>query len=417
MEKWKEILAFYNRPNMEVHQYMIGIGFGSVLLHMLPVHGAGFHIYSDGSGYGKTTGMYAGASIWGKPKKLVLTEKDTHNTKMLRAETYRHLPLYIDELTNAKPQDLSSLAYHITDGEQKNRMSGKGNLERVRGEEWALICGSTGNRSIWEALQVIKKGPQAEMQRILETVVPQVILPKDETDYLSDALMHNYGHGAVPYIQYLCRNYEQVKKELVDVQKTIDKMADLGPQNRFWSAEVACVIMGLRIARRLDFLKFDISNLVQWAVRILVQAKLEVAAARGSAIETLTLFYLENYNNILRVNSTADARIANKVGKVTETLARNPPPDAEPRMKYVARYEYDKRLLYIVPTFFKEWCALRQVHYGSVIEELKKKPFNAVSLTARLGKGTNVSLPPMSVIRLNFDDIEVDPSGSQAASD
>ncbi len=400
IDAWKEVMAFYNVPGMEIHQYMIGIGFGSVLLHMLPIHGAGFHIYSDGSGYGKTTGMYAGASIWGKPKKLVLTEKDTHNTKMLRAEIYRHLPLYIDELTAATPKDLSALAYHITDGEQRNRMSGKGNYERVRGEEWALICGSTGNRSIWESIAAVKRGTQAEMQRILEVPVHRVDLDKEKTDALTNKLRSNYGHAKVPYIQYICKHYDLVKSELEDVQRTIDRLADLGPQNRFWSAEVACVIMGLRIARRLKFVSFDMPKLVEWIVGVLKGAKIDVVQAKGTAIEALTLFYLENYNNILRVSSVVD----NRVKSTSEILARNPPPEAEPRQRYVARYEYDTKLLFVVPAFFREWCSNKQIHYGGIFQELKKAPFNAGSVITRLGKGTNVNLPPMAVMRVSFDD-------------
>ena len=67
LEGWKRVTKFYNRPAFEEHQYMFGLSFGSPLMEFVPnIAGSIFHLTSADSGYGKTTGMFAGASVWGE---------------------------------------------------------------------------------------------------------------------------------------------------------------------------------------------------------------------------------------------------------------------------------------------------------------------------------------------------------------
>ncbi|MBV5345194.1 MAG: DUF927 domain-containing protein, partial [Rhodoferax sp.] len=89
-------MEFYNQPNMELHQFMFGLSLGSVLMEFQPINAAAFHAWSKGSGLGKTTAMYAGASIWGDPDLLVMQERDTFNSKMNRAEVYKNIVCYMD---------------------------------------------------------------------------------------------------------------------------------------------------------------------------------------------------------------------------------------------------------------------------------------------------------------------------------
>ena len=114
-------MNFYNREGFEIHQFVVGTAFGSALMGLSPINCAALHLHSKESGVGKTTAMAAAATVWGDPEDLLLVQKDTYNTKMHRGEIYHNLPLYIDELTEAKPTELSNLAYQLTGGKQRNR--------------------------------------------------------------------------------------------------------------------------------------------------------------------------------------------------------------------------------------------------------------------------------------------------------
>lgn len=393
LEAWKETIEFYNRPGFEVHQYMMGLAFGSVLAEFTPINGSIFHLYHKESGLGKTTSMFAGASVWGNPESLVMYERDTVNSKMNRLEVYKNIVGYFDEMTNTAPKELSDFGYSVPSGHQRNRMSAKGNVERYRGEAWKTIVGTTGNTDMVERISSYKAMPKAEAQRILSYRAPIIAFAtKEETDLFSAALKENYGHAGVVYIQYLLNHEEEIVSTLQEVQRKIDLAAGLKAENRFWSSQVACVVTGLMFAKRAGLVNFDIKALVNWVITELLAKALESSEnMRGSVEDVLTDYIAENYNNMLRIDSNQDVRRdANGIEKASL-------PEASPRGMLVMRYEYDVKKLYILPKPFKDWCVKHQINYSGVIESLKEGRTTAQKTKVRLGKGTHVNLPPTDV--------------------
>lgn len=396
LEGWKETMKFYNRPGMEPHQFMVGMSFGSVLMEFQPVNAAAFHIYSKDSGLGKTTGMLAGASVWGDPDLLMMQERDTFNSKMNRSEIYKNLPCYMDELTNTKPQDLSDWAYQLPSGLQRNRMGPKANVERVRGKPWKTLFGTTGNTSMLERIALYKALPKAEAQRILEhRVEPVRFSSKAETDAFIRALKDNYGHAGVPYLQYVMNNLEAVKELANTTQQRIDQAANLTAENRFWSVIVSRTITGLMVAKKAGLLDWPIAPLVQWSIQTMRTAQSTVREMNADVEAILTDYLAENYNNILRIKSTDDAR------KQSTGLDHLITPDAIPRVAFVARYEYDIKKLYLLPKPLKEWCGKQQLNYSGFVDGLKTGRTNATKAKMRLSKGTYMNLPPVDVLMID----------------
>ena len=402
LEVWKETVNFYNRPGFEDHQFMFATGFGSVLMELTPLHCAIFHMHSPESGVGKTTSMIAGASVWGNPEVLILDKKDTINSMMNRVEIYKNLPAFFDELTNSDPEGLSNFVYGSTSGTQRNRLSIKGNVERVRGMPWKNLWGTTGNTSLLERIGLYKAVPQAEQQRVLEHRVAKINLNKEDTDKFSTALTQNYGHAGPIFVQYVMQNRDAVIKLHIDVRSKIDKAAGLDADNRFWSAAASTRITAMVIAKKLGLIDYDINALTKWAVNKLKQAK-EACNSSGSTYTNLLTDYLSyNYNNVLRINSTADGRLADNT--VTNTIANDMVrimPDGTPRMSLVARYEPDTQKLYLLPKPLKAWCGKQQVNYAGFIESLEKGITKMIRGKVRLGKGTSVNLPPADVLILD----------------
>ena len=184
LDEWKAAMEFYNKPGMELHQFVIGLSFGSIFTKFTPVNGALLHIFSPDSGIGKTTALYAGASVWGNPARLVLKESDTMNSTMNRAELQKDLCLFRDEVTNASPKEISDFLYQYTSGSQRNRLSASANTERHRGELWKQVGVTTGNSSMLEKMSVYKALPKGEAMRVLEVRARPIDgLEKIETDY------------------------------------------------------------------------------------------------------------------------------------------------------------------------------------------------------------------------------------------
>ena len=394
LEAWKNTLAFYSRPGMEAHQFMVGLSFGSVLMQFQPINAAAFHLYSKDSGLGKTTGMLAGASIWGDPDLLMMQERDTFNSKMNRAEVYKNLICYMDELTNTKPQDLSDWAYQLPSGLQRNRMGAKGNVERVRGKPWKTLFGTTGNTSMLERIALYKALPKAEAQRILEHRAERVhFATKDETDQFAAALKENYGHAGVPYLQYIMANLEQVKELCNATQRKLDASAGLAAENRFWSALASRTISGLILAKKAGLIDWEIAPIANWIIKVMKNAKQTVGEMATDVESILTDYLAENYSNILRIKSTDDAR------KGATGLDHLIHPEAVPRgNNLVARYEYDLKKLYLLPKPLKAWCGKQQINYSGFTDGLKEGRTKALKQKMRLTRGTHVAMPPVDTI-------------------
>jgi len=392
LEGWKEAINFYNQDNLVLHQFVVGTSFGSPLMQFVPIRCAGLHIHSKESGVGKTTAMEAGVSVWGSPEDLIIHERDTFNTKMNRGEVYHNLPLYMDELTNANGKELSNLAYQLTGGRQRGRMSANSNTERARGDAWKLLSVTTGNTSIVERISMIKAMPKAEAQRILECRVSRVHFDtKEETDAFSSAIQNNYGHAGKVYIQYIMSNLDAVKKLLEEVQSAVDRKAHLTAENRYWSVLATCTIVGLIMAKRAGLIQYDTSKIFSWIIERLKENKRQVADMSISVEETLNDYIHEHWSNVLWIKSTDDLR--KQDGDVTSLVI----PEALPRVKLVARYETDLKRAYLIPKPLKAWCGKQQINYNSFVNDLITK-LGAVRSKTRLSKGTHMNLPPTDVI-------------------
>jgi hypothetical protein len=385
---------------MEMHQYVIGLAFGSIFTKFTPVNAALLHIFSPESGIGKTTSLIAGCSIWGDPTKLLLKEADTMASKMNRAELYNNLWLPMDELTNATAKECSDFLYMYTSGQQRNRLSQHANQERHRGEIWKQMGVSTGNASIIEKMSTYKAMPKGEATRILEVRArPIPGLDKEHTDWLSETLLSNYGVAAVPYLQFIMQDIEKVRELFKSTQGKLDKILGFDPSDRFHSVQSACGIVGLMMAKHAGLVDYDIKGVVNWLKGTIEGSKVQAKSMDVDAESSLSNFMAENWNNILRIKSTDDARSLKK-----DDLEHLVIPDATPRATFVARYEYDIKMLFIYLSPLREWCVKRQINYEGFLDALKRGRAKAKIDKKRMGKGTRMSIPPLDVLWVNCKD-------------
>lgn len=408
LEEWKQTMEFYNRDGFELHQYIICTSFGSPLMALSSLACSGLHVHSAESGVGKTTAMLAGAGVWGNPEGLMLDKQDTQNSRMLRGEVYKNLPLYIDEMTNATPAQISEIIYQISGGKQKNRMAGGNNLERLRGEPWSLNCVTTGNVSMIEKVSMKKAMPKAEAQRMLETKAVKLFkdtASKQTTDEHLTRIKQIYGHAGVPYIQYVIRNIDEVKRLLMEVQKRIDKATGLTSENRFWSIGVAATITGAILAVKLGLINFNIKKLRDYSIGLIEENKIAVSDMSPSVQENLNNYIFENWGSILKIKSTEDLRKGQDNGLDDLII-----PEQDPRVTFVGRYEPDTKLLFLVLKPLKKWCGNQDMNYNSFISDLEKH-MGAKKDNVRITKGM-YTLAPSRVISVNCSSLDIVPSNA-----
>jgi len=412
LENWKRMAQFYaDTPNQELYQLVVCMGFGSILMDMLPnIPAMALHLYGAGSGEGKTTAVHAAGSIWGNPKDVTVKAQDTGNFLMNRGEIYKNVPLLIDEVTNLKGDDLSNMAYTLTGGMQKGRMKSSANQERTRGAPWAFSVLTTGNTSFVERISVYKAVPKAEAQRVLEAHVTKLGIEtsKETTDDFNTLLYENYGHAGEIFAQHVMRNREEVKTLVNDIQTRIDKAFRLTQTNRFWSGGLSTGIAGGLIANQLGLLTYDMDKITRLAGQLVDMNRESAMVLNDDVVETLNNYINEHIGNILKIKSTTDSR----GGALTTNSGLDSlvVPDETPRFKLVARFETDTKQLYLIPTPLKNWCTHRHINYSQFLGDMKKK-LGAHTGKVRIGKGTNFNLPPANVIivdcnKLNSPELE-----------
>lgn len=409
--QWKKNINFFNRPGFESYQYVIGTAFGSILTRFTAINGSMFHFYSKDSGLGKTTALFAAASVWGCPAKYVKYERDTTNDKMLYAECLKDLPLYMDELTNMNAKDASDLIYQIPSGMQRGRMASGANEARWRGDPWRFISVSTGNTSLISKVSAYKDAPLAEIQRVLEYCPErQHFRSKTETDEFAKSVNENYGHAGVMYLQYVMSNLQSVQDTLKKIQQAVDEQVGLTAQNRFWSAQAACVITGLLIAKKLQLVQFNIKALTAWVIEFLNNYKAEdMISFKADPQGVVSEYYFDNVNQFLRIRGKYPPEL--NFHKNSHKWKEQKPitkgvldhlivPDETPHGSLLGRFEIDTNTLYLLPKPFKNWCTEKQVDFKWVMDGLKKEPCYAKSVAKRIAAGTNMNLPAVNAIRL-----------------
>jgi hypothetical protein len=384
LQGWKDAMKFHNRPGSELHQFIVGVGFGSILAPFTQHPNGILHLYSK-TGFGKTTALYSAASVFGFPKELVLEGKDTDASRGNRTEIYHNFSLLLDEIANTDGKSLSNFALEVTGGKQRNRMKGSVNEERARGRPWELLGVTTGNNSLIDVISSFKTDASAEAQRVMEYRVPVVEFDsKEETDRFNEDILANYGHAGKVFVQYVIDHKDEVAKLIKDTQKYIDKAAGLKPQNRFMSSYGAAVMVALMIANKLGLIAYNIKVLMEWTIALLKQAVRNVTDLDLGVGEQLADYIYSNIGNIIKLRSTSDSR--------TGTII----PDKDPNFRIVARYETDTKKLFLLLQPLREWLVKQSIPYKSFTDELVSQ-LGAHKIKARINKGTNLVMPPSTV--------------------
>ena len=394
LEEWKKAMRFFtDRSNTEMHKFVIGCSFGAMFMDFSAVRGLAVHTHSAKSGYGKTTAMLAGASIWGDPSRIMMKQTDTHASRFARMEVFKNICMFFDEVTNVTPEDASNYAYAVPQGAQRSRLESDSNKERWQGMPWSTIAVSTGNVKLTDKMRLARTTPNAEMRRVLEIeATKSAKLLKADTDALSHALLTNYGHAYLPFVQYVMKNLEEVESLWAKTRFRLDQEAQLTFEDRFYSAGCTSPLIGLMVAKRLDLIDWDIPEIFKWIVRILRSAADNIESTDMGALELVGQYWAENYANTLSIRSTDEA--------AEPMLEQIVMPDSNPRVSLLLRYEFDLKRLFIAVGPFRDWCVRRHVAYDALIKALATSSAQAKVITKRMGKGTRMNIPPTRVLML-----------------
>jgi len=391
-EEWKKGIAVYERPGMELRAFGFFCAFGSLLMPFFESKekSAVINLYNPESGQGKTTILQAMTSVFGNPDtnaKLINVWGDTANSITHRLGVMNSLPTAVDEFTNVHPDALHEFLKFVAMGRGKNRLTSNGstNKERPNDTVFNLICVVSSNTDFKSVAFARKAKASGEMARFFQILIEEdTSMSKTEADTYFSRIMDNYGHAGEIYAQWVIANVEMVKKALKQTQIEIDTKLNIKGVDRKYSATLAAVFLGAKIARSLGIHNIDIKNVQQAIANEFLKSRKDTQDRDFNAIETLGEFLRQNYKNTLVINSIVDHRSG-----VSEA------PVLKPVNELNVRIEPDTHLIYIPIKTLKVYLKKVNVEYDDFMKGMKYRgALHAKSGDLKtLHKGLDISGP------------------------
>lgn len=359
---WKDTINAYAREGMEYRAFAFFMGFGTLLMKFTPLDGFLLNLVSRESGSGKTTILQAINSIYGRPKELMLSPKDTYNVRMQRLGIMQNFAVTMDEITNMPPDQMSQQVYDVTSGRGKNRLKQHDNAERLNHTKFQTGLVTSSNRYVTDALLSIKGFPDGELKRILEiNVKPDT---RDDATWARQhfgRLMNNYGHAIEPYAQTLVGQLPMVQELLAKTQLRVDQAADIRNSERYWALMASLALAGGTLAKHLGLHDIPIKPVFDYAVNLIQDTRGRTREYMFDNDEFLGGFLQRHFHEILVINGNKDNR-----------TGLDHAPIREPRGALTARYEPDTKMLYVVARTFREDCAKIMANFEEVVAPLRK---------------------------------------------
>ena len=151
LEQWQRTIGEYALYSARIGFFMC-IGFASPLMRLINQESGGFHLVGQSS-QGKSTALRALCSLYAPAVRdgEMGTWRSTDNGLEGSAESHPDLPLIMDEMNQARANDLKAMIYMLANETGKNRMS-RGLQVRKR-SSWRLLFASSGEKTATEYME------------------------------------------------------------------------------------------------------------------------------------------------------------------------------------------------------------------------------------------------------------------------
>lgn len=405
-EEWSRIVnTAYAGEGMQQYQFIVANGFGAPLMRLLNVHGLTVNMVSPDSGFGKTTAALCMLAIWGDPELLRMSYASaTMNAIYTRLGCMHSLPVYVDEITDAPVKLLGSLAYDVTGGQQKDRVTRAGDAKATK-EPWHTLLVTSGNSSMWSRIGSGKEKADAQLLRVLEYRFAQrFVMDTEAARELFMQLYKNHGHPGDVYIRYVMAHVDQVQALVEQIIKRIEKRARIAANERFWSAGIACSLAGIAIAKQLGLVEFDADALMAWCVEQIVEARGEIAGTSNSPIDTFGSMINELQGGFI-VTDTAGA-----AGQPAYVHRR-------PNGAVCGRVITGENKVWVHTATMRRWCTDNNADFKEIMQAAQGAGYVLDrSVRVALGHGTDVPTSLAACTQLDWSSIQFIAPGARGES-
>ena len=270
----KALNFLYNRPGLEYRQYAIASGFGSILTPFGDslYKGLLFALTGANTSKGKTTLCRAALYAFGDADKMTIkTEKGaTLNARNARMGTYNNIPFLFDELTHIDAEEFSQLAYTVSLGEEKDRLTisrGNNGTRMAASGTWAMSPYVTANTDLHSILAT-RGDTQAEAVRLIQIRMDQYQMSDLKGSEVTSAMKQielNMGSAGEEFVKYVVTHIDDVLEIMAKWGKRVEQdIPDL--KYRLYRAHAVCSMTAMEITSQLKITDFNLESLYKFAI-------------------------------------------------------------------------------------------------------------------------------------------------------
>ena len=220
LEQWQNNISIPLATHTKLVVALSSAFAGQLLAPLEQQTGAGVH-FKGQSSKGKTTALYVGCSVWGKPSNYCKTWKSTGNALEHTAYIHNDGFLALDEIGEvANPKELGNIAYMLANGKGKARMTKE--IKAKPSYTWKVIFLSTGEKSLKEIMQ--ENGQKTKLGQEIRLIDIDIDQSEyglfDQIDFAEDGAKQSrllversnqaYGIAGMAWLKYLTSDKEKV---------------------------------------------------------------------------------------------------------------------------------------------------------------------------------------------------------------
>ena len=396
----KPLNFIYNRPGLEPMQYALCSGWGSILTPFCEdlFKGLMFSLYSGQSGTGKSTVCYNSLYAFGDAEAMAMKSEDmgTKNALYATMGTFNNIPMLFDELTKIDPADLSSMAYYVSLGQERVRMTSRGgSVGFANSATWRMSPFVTSNKDLHALLSMTAANAEAESVRVVQIHLDRYNIPVLKGADLQafqmacDQIKMNAGAAGDAMIRYAVTHvdslYERMRNKVMEIAEYIPE-----PKFRFYRSHAACTLVMAEIAKELGIIDFDVAKLQEFSIGLMLDLRTNITVATSSTPEdAYSRMVNALHSRILVTQEYRDSRSALGPetprrpvnGEVVGRLVSSSPNSKDP----------NRGRLMLSSKDVKDWCTKNRVDYKSIIAYLKSHDaLVSEHEKVRLTRGTDV---------------------------
>lgn len=220
LEQWQKHISIPLATHSKLVVALSSAFAGQLLAPLEQQTGAGVH-FKGQSSKGKTTALYVGCSVWGKPSHYCKTWKSTGNALEHTAYIHNDGFLALDEIGEvANPKELGNIAYMLANGKGKARLTKQ--ITAKPSYAWKVIFLSTGEKSLKEIMQ--ENGQKTKLGQEIRLIDIDIDQSEyglfDQIDFAQDGAKQSrllversnqsYGVAGMEWLKYLTHDKDKV---------------------------------------------------------------------------------------------------------------------------------------------------------------------------------------------------------------